>query len=219
MGSHKPLRVRAILRAPVVADEYLPLDGILFYQVMRDEHGPQIITVPGSCLPCHEETLPLAVANSGTQNWYYCCSWAQWSHDVEGRDYWNKRFDSRLSDLVDFGGRRGKVLIEQGRYKAYHMPVFYRAALWIDWWCVGDRERIEYLLLCCTHVGKKAAQGWGRVIRWEIESAPEDWSVWRDGKLMRGIPDDSGGAHIQHYGVRPSYWLSANQMMLVMPNG
>lgn len=217
MGSHEPLHVRAHLRTAVIADRYLPLDGILFYQAMRNEHGPQVVTIPGQCILCEEDTLPLAVANDGTPEWYYRCSWARWSHEVEGRDYWNKRFDAQFSDLIDFSKRRGKVLIEQGRYKAYHMPVFYRAASWVEWWCVGDRERIEYLLSCCAHIGKKTAQGWGRVSQWEIEEAPEDWSVWRDDELMRGIPGELGD--LQHYGIRPSYWLPANQTMLVMPNG
>jgi CRISPR type IV-associated protein Csf3 len=104
------------------------------------------------------------------------------------------------------------------------MPVFYRAALWVEWWCVGDQAMIEYLLSCVTNIGKKAAQGWGRVIRWEIESCEEDFSIWRDGELMRGIPGDDamadGGVYdFQHYGIRPSYWKSSNQMMLAMPGG
>ena len=78
--------------------------------------------------------------------------------------------------LVDFQGKRGKVIIEQGRYKAYHMPVFYRVAEQVEWYCVGDKARIEALLSTVTHIGKKRAQGWGRVIRWEVEPWPKDWS-------------------------------------------
>jgi CRISPR type IV-associated protein Csf3 len=139
---------------------------------------------------------------------------------VEGCDYWNKRFDSRYADLVDFGGRRGKVIIEKGPYKAYHMPIFYRAALWVEWYCVGDKAAIEYLLSTVTHIGKKTSQGWGRVIRWEIESWPEDWSVWRGDRLMRGIPvEDVGGKpfRLLYYGIRPSYWQRENQMPLAVP--
>lgn len=217
----EPLHIRAWLRTAVVADQWLPLDGVLLYQAHRDAMGPQIVTIPGEYSAQGISTLPLAIEHPGRRIWYYRCSWAQWSHDVEGRDYWNKRFDSAFADLVDFGNRRGKVIVGEGRYKAYHMPIFYRAALWIDWWCVGDRAEIEYLLSTVTHLGKKAVQGWGRVIRWEIEPCAEDWSVWRDGELMRGVPaqdvEGRGMFNIAHYGIRPSYWYRHNQMPLAVP--
>jgi hypothetical protein len=168
-------------------------------------------------------TLPLAIEHPGRRNWYYRCSWAQWSQDVEGRDHWNKRFDTSFASLVDFGGRRGKIIIEQGKYKAYHMPVFYRAALWVEWYCVGDRAEIEHLLSTVTHIGKKGTQGWGRALRWEIEPIADDWSVWRDGRLMRGIPAEDVPAgsvfNLTYYGIRPSYWKADNQMWLAVPNG
>ena len=220
----KPLRVRAWLRTGVVADEYLPLDGILLYQAHRDLHGAQEMTIPGEYTRQGISTLPLGIANPGRKGWYYQCSWAQWSHEIEGKDHWNKRFDTKYADLVDFAGRRGKVIVEQGRYRAFHMPVFYRCALWIDWYCIGDEKEIAYLLSTVTHMGKKAAQGWGRITRWEIERADDDWSVWRDDVLTRGIPAEEaakigGSFRFQNYGIRPSYWKSNNQMLLAMPGG
>jgi CRISPR type IV-associated protein Csf3 len=167
--------------------------------------------------------LPLAIARQGQDNWYYRCSWAQWARGAtEGQDHWNKRFDNGLSGLVDFRDKRGKVVIEAGQYKAYHMTIFYRVAEWVEWYCVGNRAEIEYLLSTVTHLGKKYSQGWGRVYRWQIEAAPEDWSVWKDGRLMRGVPFDDiagykGGFNIGTYGIRPSYWRQSNQVPLVMP--
>lgn len=218
----EPLRVRAWLRTGIVCDKYMPLDGVLLYQAHRDAFGPQDVTIPGEYTPTGQiSTLPLGIVHPGRRNWYYQCSWAQWSHEVEGRDHWNKRFDSQFAHLVDFGNRRGKVIIEQGQYKSYHMPIFYRAALWIEWYCVGDAQRIGHLLSTVTHLGKKACQGWGRVYRWEIEGIDEDWSVWKDSRLMRGIPIDDAVGHgkvnLAHYGIRPSYWKSSNQMMLAVP--
>ena len=120
----EPLHVRAWLRTGVAADKYLPLDGILLYQAHRDQSGPQIVTIPGEYTQKGVCTLPLAITHFNRGNWYYRCSWAQWSHDVEGCDYWNKRFDSKFADMIDFKGR-GKVQTGKGRYKAYHMPIFY----------------------------------------------------------------------------------------------
>jgi len=141
---------------------------------------------------------------------------------AEGKDHWNKRFDSRFMDLVDFGSRRGKIIVEQGRYKAYHMPVFYYAALRIEWYAVGDRAEIERLLCCVTHLGKKRSQGYGRVIRWEVEPIEQDWSIWKDGRLTRGVPANDvsgkGAFNLLNYGLRPSYYRQQNQMLLAMPS-
>ena len=222
------LRVRAELRTPVVADAWLPLDGILFYQAVRDDLGAQEMTTPGVSLLAQPKgevmkggRLPVAIVHA--RDWYYRCSWAQWGPYVDGQDYWAKRFDMSHAELVDFGGKRGKIDLSSGTYKAYRMPVFYRAALWVEWYIVGDLEAIRYLLACVTHVGKKTSQGWGRVRNWVVEPAAEDWSVWREGKLMRGIPiyhwpRDLGEARkLGIYGIRPSYWDKRNQMELVMP--
>ncbi len=222
MACYEPLMITAQFRTGVVADRWLPLDAILYAQACRRELGPQLVTIPGGDDP--DVPIPVAVIHPDTTYWYYACSWAQpqpwWV--AKGRDYWNKRFDSRFADLVDFGGRRGKVIIEQGKYKAYHMPIFYLVGHQAKWNCVGDKAEIEALLSTVTHVGKKRSQGWGRVIRWKVETWPENWSVWRDGQLTRGVPaGDVAGKGVfdfLHYGLRPSYYRAQNQMLLAMPS-
>lgn len=221
-SSFRPLHVRAYLRTPVVSDRYLPLDGVLLYQAARQALGVRVCAEPGASPPgeIHKVRVPLGMAADGTREWYYRCSWAQWpEHMVDGRDYWCKRFDAGFADLVDFLGKRGVIVNKSGEYKSYHMPVFYRAALYVDWYCVGDAVDISRLLTVTTHLGKKTVQGWGRVARWEVEAIPEDVSVWDNGRLMRGIPVEfaPGGHPTAFYGVRPSYWMRQNQMLLAMP--
>lgn len=221
----EPLRVVAHLRTGVVADRWLPLDALLLYQANRDALGPEAATLPGGgAAQSPASTLPLGIAHPGRRIWYYQCSWAQpqpwWAE--EGRDHWNKRFDMGFAHLVDFRGRRGKVVIAQGRYKAYHMPVFYRAALRVEWYCVGDGAEIERLLSTAAFLGKKRSQGWGRVMRWEVKPWAEDWSVWRDGRLARGVPvadvcERGEPFRLAHYGVRPPYYRPNNQMPLAVP--
>lgn len=218
----EPLRIRAYLRTGVVSDKFLPLDGILLYQAHRWQDGDQVVTIPGDYTVKGVATLPLGIIHPGRRIWYYQCSWAQWSHDIEGRDYWNKRFDSAFADMLDFGDRRGKVVIGAGQYKAYHMTVFYRVAEWVEWYCVGDKTEIEALLSTLTNIGKKGVQGWGRVRQWQIDRKKEDWSVWRDGQLMRGIPvedvaDIDQVFYVGMYGIRPSYWKKSNHRSLAMP--
>jgi len=224
-----PLRVRAYLRTPVVADAWLPLDGILLYQSVRNDLGPRAANIPGISLQAQPKNgemiggrLPLKIVHA--KDWYYCCSWAQWDAYADGQDAWSKRFDQAYSDLIDFSGRRGVIITGRGAYKGYRTPIFYRSALYVEWYCVGDAERIRYLLSTVSHIGKKTVQGWGRVAKWEVEAIEKDKSIWDGNRLMRGIPiyhwpRELGTPRLGQYGIRAPYWDRRNQMELVMPNG
>lgn len=218
----EPLQITAFLRTPVVSDDYLPLDGILLYQAHREQNGFLDFTLPGEYTNFSGITLPLEIEHGGKPNWYYRASWAEWSVNAEGRDYWNKRFDNTFADLIDFDGKRGNVIVEKGTFKAYHQPIYYRSALYVRWYVLGDKSEIERLLFTVTHIGKKTVQGWGRVARWMFKRISNDYSVWKNGKLMRGIPPEeakefSVNSKIGLYGIRPSYWKSNNQMPLALP--
>ena len=108
----EPLRITAHLRAGVVADRGLPLDAVLLYQASRERFGVQQATAPGGDPGGEDVTMPLLKIHNGEWYWYYACSWAQpqpwWV--AEGKDHWNKRFDSKFMDMVDFGGRHPSIL-------------------------------------------------------------------------------------------------------------
>jgi CRISPR type IV-associated protein Csf3 len=213
----EPLRITARLQCGVVSDGNLPIDSILYSMAHREEFGGQTMTLPGTSQTADgsNAALPLMRVAEESPMWFYAASFAQWPEaQAEGKDYWNTRLDLSLVHLVDFGKRRGSVDVAAGRYKAYHMPVFYRHALAIEWYVVGHSESIERLLSCCTNIGKKTSQGWGAVSEWRVEPTVNDWSVRGDGgRPMRAIPDGKGVLH----GFRPSYWLPQNQTRCEMP--
>jgi len=215
-----PLRIRARLQCGVVSDPYLPIDAVLYYQMCREKFGAQEYTRPGeSTLPKGASLkLPLKIRSPKWDNraWYYAASFAQWpEYATEGTDYWNKRFDTSLAHLVDFRGRKARVDPSAGRYKSYHMPIFYRHALYVDWYVLGIRDEIERLLSTCTNLGKKVSQGWGAVLRWQVEDWPDDWSIRSDtGRLMRALPTQENGTL---YGTRPSYWNPRHQFLCELP--
>jgi CRISPR type IV-associated protein Csf3 len=215
-----PLKITATLQTPIICDHTLPIDALIYFYAHRDAYGEQVATLPGERnIPKGEHVpLPLLEVNrkDTKQRWYYAASWAQWPEQVAfGTDYWNKRFDANHADLIDFGKRRGKVIVEQGQYKSYHMPVFTRHALSVHWYVVGDGDEIQRLLAHATHIGKKSAQGYGAVLKWSVEAIANDYSrVGDKGQLMRPIPSDNGVL----IGYRPSYWLPANQTYCEVPH-
>ena len=55
----------------------------------------------------------------------------------------------------------------------------------------GDFDTIKELLANLKYIGKKNAYGWGKVQKIVMEETDEDFSIVKDGKLMRHIPIDS----------------------------
>lgn len=216
MPNHQPLRITATLRTGVMSDNFLPLDAILYYAVFRRAYGPQDVTLPGAKIKQAQQPPPMPLSKATVNDWWmWTCSFAQWGPHSDGQSFWVKRFDQSLEGLIDFRGKRGKIDSSSGKYKGYNMPVFYRHALYVRWYATGDPRDIAALLADVTHIGKKTAQGFGRINRWVVEPWPEQWWLYDGrGKLMRAIPDDGGIL----YGVRPSYWSPRHQTPCRMPD-
>ena len=214
----QPLRVRAYLQTGVISDQFLPLDGILYYHLTRREIGEKFFSLPGESNIREGKNITLPISKAGPRNeaWFYSCSVAQWNKDtVEDTTFYVKRFDIGMADYLDTS-KKGKVEMAKGRYKNYHLDVYYRHAIYVDWYCKGVKHEIEDLLRFCTHIGKKTSQGWGSVLRWEVTPWPEDWSIRGPGnRLMRPVPVTGDGFM---YAVRPSYWNPRHIFPCKMPD-
>ena len=216
MSDFKQLRIRAYLQTGVISDQFLPLDGILYYHLTRNIMGEQVISKPGESNVREGANITLPILKAGPKNdaWFYHVSFAQWPQNtVEDKTFYVKRFDLQHSSLLSRKVKR--VDTTRGAYKAYHVDVYYRHALYVEWYCIGIKEELELLLRFCTHLGKKTAQGWGSVLSWEVIEWPEDWAIrGPGGKLMRAVPVLGEGFL---YGVRPSYWNSRHIFPCKMP--
>lgn len=214
---NQPLRIRAYLQSRVVSDKYLPLDGILYNIAVREKYGEQTVSLARqSTVPEGGGVrLPFGKHNSKNDSWFYACSFGQFSEPcIEYSDSYNKRFDLDMSDFIEFGNKRKVVDTGRGAMKSYHVKFYVRHSLYIDWFCTGDKAEIERLLKFATNIGKKASQGEGAVLRWEVKEWPEDWSIrGYENKLMRAVPAQNGVL----YGLRPSYWLPKHQFRCKLP--
>jgi CRISPR type IV-associated protein Csf3 len=231
----QPLQITAYVAGSIALarPSDLALDGLLAYQVLRKHFGSDFYSLPDPKEVLYFARLPLEMRGEAVftqtgdlfpskQVWYWACSSAQ--IQVKGRDthYWNKRFDTQpaLSDHLDFGGKVEKILIEQGRYKAYHMPLPTLVCDKVVWYAYGEMEPIADALCPIAAIGKKRTSGNGYVLRWEIEPTSEDYSEWKDDKLMRPIPGPLAQGmtplDIQHIAYRAPQWHTANQAMCVV---
>lgn len=216
---YEPLKITAWLQTGVVGDPLLPIDAVIYYAAHRELLAPRVASHSGAFTVAEtpdQVILPLAVVNGTTAQWFYAASSAQWPiATVEGADHWTCRFDAGLSDLIE---PRPKARIDtaSGRYRGYRMPIYYRHAISVSWYVRGDREILTSLLCDVTHLGKKISQGWGAILRWQVEPSTEDWSVTGPaGALMRPIPTTDPDAPL--IGYRPPYWHPRRQAPCRMP--
>lgn len=216
--SYQNLRVRAYLQTPVISDQFLPLDGALYYHAVRDKHGPQCYALPGESNIRENSNVRLPFQRTGHTNgvWYYKCSFAVWPDDIiEDRSFYVKRFALQRSDYLDITKKR-VIARKSGAYKNYHIDIYYRHAVNVDWFCRANKEEIENMLQFVTHLGKKTAHGWGAVLRWEVTEWVHDWSIrGPEGRLMRSVPVDGDGFL---FGMRPSYWNDRHIFPCRMPD-
>ena len=218
-GKFEQLRIRAYLRSGVISDQYLPLDGILYYHLVRREMGQELITKSRESNIKKGANITLPIKKSGPKNdlWFYACSFAQFSDDVSEDSTFKVKSGDWLNYSQYFDSKK-KIDIQRGKFKNSHIKLYYRHCEFIDWFCIGVPEKIAGLLQFCTHIGKNSGDGWGEISKWEIKIWPEDWSVRGPGnKLMRNVPLKNQKGEGILYGMRPSYWDPRHIFICKMP--
>jgi CRISPR type IV-associated protein Csf3 len=239
----EPLCITAYLESSIGVSrpEDVSLDGILAHEVLRKHFGYSFYSLPDPKEVLYFARLPLEMrglpservqelqtgalwidqAHQDISPWYWSCSRTQLQIRSRATQYWNKQIAESMTDSIDFKGRRGKIIIEQGQFKSYHMPLAKLIAARAWWYVYGDKEQLATLLLPVIAIGKKTAQGQGHVLRWTIEPTLEDYSEWKDGKLMRPLPvignwQEVTPLDMQYVAFRAPQWHPANQQMCVV---
>lgn len=214
----QPMRMRAYLLDGRVAgtEPYFPLDSILAAMWIHKRY-PELCYQPvvGDFI---QADLPFERRGNG-ESWYWACSFNVAKPIGEYVTYWNRRFDDQYEQYIDFKGKRGKVSASSGRYKAYRTPLNVLLFDYLEWYAVGDIDEVRELVEMVVAIGKKPAQGFGLVDRWEIVPWDDDWSEVRDGKVTRALPRLPDGCRgiIKPFGLRPPYWDIKNKQVVYMP--
>jgi hypothetical protein len=115
-----------------------------------------------------------------------------------------------------------KVSIGTGPTKARDMRASTVQCAAIRWWLIGHRKEIRrrYLRLdsggrgAFRYIGGRRGIGFGRVLRWEVETADvtPEWILER-----RWMPAGYRDGRIAMRGVRAPYWHRSRQMLCVEP--
>lgn len=159
--------------------------------------GTKVVPLPLDTLWISEDGLPLFAASLFRQE-------GPWITD---RQYWHKRYPL---GHVEWSTRKN-ANTSAGRWKEYRVPLApqvpdseRRARL--ETRCIGNKEEIERLVQYLTHIGKKASQGFGRVLKFEVTP----WDVHPDvAKLiiLNNRPVPAAYYYEQHGPDVPMDWI------------
>ena len=231
MTAHVTVRIRAHMPHGVALGHPwgIALDGLLASQLWV-EH---LTSTPADRIAWPSETdqppdldLPLArcARPADVEDWHWaatCADPAPTGHRVTR--WWTEHAD--IPALTSLIGGPPSVSSRQGRYRDRHMPVHVLVTPWLEWWAVGDPEKIHDLLSPLPAVGKYRRHGEGVISHWEvtpIDRDPHDAGhLHIDGTLGRPAPADCIPTHLHHLtgpaGIRPPYMHPSRRRPLILP--
>lgn len=225
-----PLVVTAELSEPVIYyGDGMHLDGLLAYSAFRvyARHngldGIPHITEPWVVdfdlplcrwtAPAPEETDSRLLTADG-QAWGWCASAVQLPDDAPRRSVALRKMPA--TDEMARYTDSPSVTLGAGALKAADLVFPAVLTRQLVWYAAGDKNKVRRLLKHITHVGKKTAHGYGRVQRWSVRQADDDWSTDRAGVLMRRMPATvRPQAHHHRMAVRPPYHHPSRVMLTV----
>ena len=136
---------------------------------------------------------------------------------------WNKRWESKYDNYVDLG-KKGKIDIGAGYFKNYHMPLVVHSYKKIIFYVRGDIEKIKSLLEnYINFIGKKSAQGYGEISKYEFIETDNDYSIIKNKRLMRHIPIkykeklNLKETKVMEKTIVPPYWRDDYRQLCIIP--
>ncbi|HDF4164012.1 hypothetical protein ACRVX5_16595 [Clostridioides difficile] len=156
----------------------------------------------------------------------YCTSKAIGDNE-EFVSSWLKQFDSKDIDFIkEKKTGKPKVSIAAGYFKSYHNQLNLKSYKTITFYVRGDKEKIKNLLQNnINFVGKKNSQGYGEILKYEFLDCDEDYSIFKDEKIMRPIPfreymklekPISKEHFLKELPIIPPYWRSDHKELCIL---
>lgn len=201
-------------KAPIVFIERPTFDAILAFCYMRETYGEfdQKLNLSAAEAIDFLPVLPLSVKENDEIK-YFNASWLLFDEEaaIELTDSFKKRFDFFNDDLVDFGGKTEKIIINKGEFKSYDIPI---STHYVNrGWFYFESEDIEQVKrLVSKHlygIGKKTAYGYGAIKTFHVEHI--EYDPFSE-KILRPIPvlEKITKENMQYCAYKPPYWLPLN---------
>jgi CRISPR type IV-associated protein Csf3 len=200
-----PFRLTLRTLKPVAGNDALHLDGLLAKAVVIEAMRGKPLTPTEDA---YYMPLPLGLdrLHLGLPVWQ--CNDFEPVAAAVGHTHYHQRSDANPYDpaatvaTLPQKKRRRMPPTTEGQYMSYRVPLQYTEA--DRWQCeaVGNAdEALRLLNEYIPTVGKKGAQGYGRVASWEVEALPSF-------TLSRPVPiaDTSQPFNAQIMGWTPPYW-------------
>lgn len=220
------LQITAWLSAPLaVMDDWTPqLEGLLMYYWL-DRLGLNYPNPTAEQVAQVSHSLVNFPIKKHDKDGFYFCSAPIYSYVVDQQSRYRKRWTPDQDGTINWGKRRAKFSTSEGAEKSYDLPLFLRLTHRIDWYCVGEAEAIQQLLIPVKGIGKKRSQGFGQIAKWDVVKIDNDWSVVKDSVLMKPLPGYileylriKKNYNMMQWGWKPPAWLIENQSLCYMPN-
>lgn len=117
--------------------------------------------------------------------------------------FFRKKFEVRTIDKT-----QGNINLRSGTFRDHNIEITIRHIDMLVAYTMGNHHRVLQIVRKIKAIGLKHKRGFGRVEGVEVERIEHDWSLVKDGKAMRWLPDGTDLATTISRLVRskPPYW-------------
>lgn len=218
-NDYQPLSIEMKIIPLYLANPWIHFDSILSYLCLRDALDDLFY-----CMPTEEILnvslldLPLKKTND-----VYHSSVGLYSENAKlYRDTIYKRFTDKETAKLTKKQQKGRIKTNKGHFKDFmiNLPILITDK--VTFYVNGDKKELTRLLSHLTHIGKKTSIGGGRIDNIIISETSEDYSFYKDGKILRPIPCSMKiplfpGMSMQEQAYKPPYWDKNNVTMCYVP--
>ena len=215
-----PLEINLKVTPPIYLNNpFIHLDSLISYLCLREALDDLFYNLPTEkTINTSELDLPIKQTNG-----VYHASIGIYGENIRlYRDKLYKRFTDKQTYKLTKKQQKGKIKINQGHFKDFmiNMPMLITNE--ITFYANADKKEMTRLLKHLTHIGKKTSIGSGRVNKINIKETSEDYSFFKDNKIMRTIPVSFKlpiiqGMTFQKATYKPPYWDSTKATMCIVP--
>ena len=217
-------KVTAHMNTPIASVDYIILDSVISCAVAKEKLKDEYYN--GENKYGTKEEIDNWLGDILDKEKEVYCTSIGFGDCLESVTSWSKSFDSKNDDIINFTGKgKKRVDIGGGYFKNYHMPIVLKSFKTITFYVRGDMGKVKHLLEnYIFYLGKKGSQGFGEVVLWEFEKIENDYSLFKDGDVMRPLParlcdlENIENYKVQNYAIIPPYWREDNIELCVMPN-